>query len=410
MVQRTADIDTHGNEHSDNEEAWTVSDGDGRKYALHGSCDPKFSAVRDAFTTNFETGEEVGAAVCVYQAGRKVVDLWGGYADAVRTREWQRDTTVNMMSVAKAFVATAVAMLVDRGELDLDAPVARYWPEFAQNGKSELLVRWVVDHRAGLPVLRPSLERGAIYDWDAVTSALAGMKPLWKPGEEAGYHILTMGFLAGELIRRLTGLMPGELIRQEITEPLGIDYNIGITGEEVSRLAEFIPAVEGTIFKVEELPDEELLKYAWKELPLDEDFNSKAWREAQIPGASGHGNARAVAKFFGCLAAGGTLDGVHLLSSDAIDRMASEQHNLTEQVMHRSYHQGLGVLLNSPPISPMGPNPKAFGHHGVGGSVGLADREVGIGFAYSMNHMHGRVDNGPRAGRLKDATFASVYG
>ena len=387
----------------------TVKDKNGVAYDISGVLDPQFERVLKAFETNFETGSEVGAAVAVYHEGRLVVDLWGGYADSARSKPWMQDTTVNMMSVAKGFVATAIAMLVDRGELDYDAPVAQYWPEFATAGKEAIPLRYILDHRAGLPVLRPSGPRGLIYDWDGMTQALAAMEPRWVPGEEAGYHILSMGYLAGEVIRRVTGLAPGEFVRREITEPLGIDYNIGLRDKEMSRVAEFIPAVEGTIFKVEDLPDEELLKYAWAEVPKDEDFNSRSWMGAQVPGASGHGNARAVARFYGCLAEGGTLNGVNLLSSGAIRVMSAEQHNMLEQVMKRSYHQGLGVLRNSPPISPMGPNMAAFGHHGVGGSVGLCDPDARIGFAYSMNQMHARVDNGPRAGRLKDATFASVY-
>ena len=382
---------------------------DGTVYALQGLCEPGFSKVAQAFEDNFKSGTEVGAAVAVCHNGRLVVDLWGGYKDRARSVTWERDTTVNMMSVAKGFVATAIAMLVDRGELDYDLPVAGYWPEFAQNGKQDIPLRYILDHRAGLAVLRPSLPRGSIYDWQAMTSALAEMKPLWQPGEESGYHILSMGFLCGEVIRRVTGQMPGEFIRKQITEPLDLDYNIGLRNDEFDRVAEFIPAVEGTIFSVETLPDDELLKYAWAELPEGEDFNTREWKQAQIPGASGHGNARAVARFYGCLAQGGALEDVQLLSSGAIAVMSAEQHTMKEQVMKRSYHQGLGVLRNSPPISPMGPNMSAFGHHGVGGSVGLCDPDKGIGFAYSMNQMHARVDNGPRAGRLKDATFASVY-
>ncbi len=378
------------------------------EYPISGICMPDYEAVRQAFLDNFTRGEEVGAAVCVFHRGQKVVDLWGGFADRSRSQPWQAETTVNMMSVAKGFVATAIAMLVDRGVLEYDTPVARYWPEFAQRGKADIPLRFIMDHRAGLPVLKPPLAPGSLYDWQKMTTALAAMQPLWEPGREAGYHILTMGTLAGEIIRRVTGQMPGQYIRSEITEPLQLNYNIGLRPEEIDDVAEFIPAVEGTIFNVAELDDNDLLKYAWAELPENEDFNSRAWRMAQVPGASGHGNARAVARFYACLANGGSLGDVSLLSAGAIDRMATEQHNLREQVMKRSYHQGLGVLLNSPPISPMGPNPRAFGHHGVGGSIGFCDREAQIAFAYSTNQMHGRIDNGPRAGSLRDATFASL--
>lgn len=394
---------------ADAPEITEIRDTAGRPYAISGFCAPQFARVRAAFEENFAQGTEIGAAVAVYHEGKKVVDLWGGYRDAARSTPWEENTTVNMMSVAKGFVATAIAMLVERGLLDYDAPVARYWPEFGQNGKEDIPLRYLLDHRAGLPVLRPSGAKGLVYDWSGITATFAAMAPLWNPGEEAGYHILSMGCLTGEVIRRVTGMMPGEFIRKEITEPLGLDYNIGLRDDEMDRVAEFVPAVEGTIFKVDHLPDDEFLKYAWAELPEGEDFNSRDWMAAQVPGASGHGNARAVARFYGCLAQGGTLDGVRLLSSGAIRVMSAEQHNMREQVMKRSYHQGLGVLRNSPPISPMGPNMAAFGHHGVGGSVGLCDPDARIGFAYSMNQMHARVDNGPRAGRLKDATFASVY-
>lgn len=385
-----------------------VTDGRNQNYGIHGSFDPRFTAVYDAFKENFVRGEENGASVCVHHEGRNVADLWGGWRDAENAQAWDRDTTVNMMSVAKGFVAVSVAMLVERGLLDYDEPVATWWPEFAANGKSKIPLRYILDHRAGLPVLKPSGERGSIYDWDKTVESYAKMAPLWEPGSKAGYHILSMGFLCGEVIRRVTGQTPGEFVRREICEPLKLNYALGVEGDEMPSMATFLPALEGTIFKVDELSDEDLLKFAWAELPEEEDYNSPAWRAAQIPGASGHGHARAVSRFYACLAEGGTLDGVTLLKPGSVELMSSEQHNMTECVMHRSYHQALGVLRNSPPISPMGPNPDAFGHHGVGGSIGLADRKLRVGFAYAMNRMHGRMDNGPRAGRLKDATFASL--
>lgn len=386
-----------------------VRDPTGAAYSIRGRVEPGYEGLVTAFAANFSGGDETGAACSVVVGGRTVVDLWGGWQDAAHKRPWRRDTIVNMMSVAKAFITVAAAMLVERGKLDLDAPVARYWPEFAAAGKAGIRVRWLLDHRAGLPVLRPSLQRGAIYDWEAVTGALARMEPLWEPGSRSGYHILTMGFLVGELIRRISGEMPGAFIRREICEPLGLDYQIGLNDAEAARVADFIPATGGTIFAVENLPEDQLLRYAWMELPREEDFNSRQWRTATIPGANGHGNARAVARLFGCLANGGEIDGVRLLEAETIRLFTAEQHNLTEVVMKRSYHQALGLLLNSPPIVQMGPNPGAFGHHGVGGSIGLADPAVRLGFSYATNRMHARVDNGPRAGRLKDAAFRVVY-
>ncbi len=386
------------------------ADLDGRVISIQGWCVPDFHPVLEAFEANFKSGEDVGAACALYQNGRLVVNLWGGFKDAAKTQPWEQGTLVNMMSVAKGVVATAVAVLVDQRRLDLDAPVADVWPEFAANGKAKITIRQVLDHTAGLPVLRPSGQRGDIYDWDVITGRLAQMAPLWEPGTQAGYHILTMGFLAGEIIRRVSGMMPGDFIQREVTGPLDVDYAIGLNDAQIARVAEFIPAAEGTIFDVEKLPEGELLRDAWREVPYGEDFNTDAWFRGCIPGGNGHGTARGVAKLYGCLAMGGTLDGVTLLTPETLALFTQKQHNLTEVMMKRSYHQALGFLKNSPPISAMGPNIDAFGHHGVGGSIGLADPACGVGFCYAPNQMHARIDNGPRAGRLKDAAFSVIYG
>jgi CubicO group peptidase (beta-lactamase class C family) len=369
-----------------------------------------YEPVREAFLANFNAGVECGASVCATVNGKVVVDLWGGHVNVARANPWRRDTIVNMMSVAKAAVAVCALQLVEKGEIDLDAPIATYWPEFAANGKQAIPVRWLLDHRAGLPVLDPNLARGSIYDWRAVTRALAAQAPAWEPGKKAGYHILTMGFLVGELIRRVTGLMPGDYFRKFIAGPLNLDYHIGLPTESLGRCATFLPAVEGTIFDVERSAPESYLARAWRELPRDEDFNSLAWRTAQIPGANGHGNARAVARLFACLTLGGTIDGVRILKPETVTLLSAEQHNLTEIVMDRSYHQALGVLRNSPPIVWMGPNPNSFGHHGVGGAIGFADPDERLSFSYAMNQMHARIDNGPRAGSLIRALYQCIAG
>lgn len=376
-----------------------------KKIPFGGFTDPRFARVRKAFTNNFVEHNECGASVCVYLDGEPVVDLWGGYSDKARSLPWKEDTIVNMMSVSKGAVSVCVMQLVEQGKIDLDAPVARYWPEFAANGKAGIPVCYVLDHRAGLPVLDPNLPRGKIYDWHAIVGALAAQRPAWEPGKQAGYHILTMGFLVGEIIRRVSGEMPGEYLRRNVTGPLNLDYQIGLPESEFPRCAEFIQATDGTIFDAERTAPESYLARAWYELPRGEDFNSREWRVSQVPGANGHGNARAIARFYGCLARGGELGGVRILKPETIRTMSSEQHNMTEIVMNRSYHQALGVLRNSPPIVWMGPNPNAFGHHGVGGAIGLADPDMKIGFSYAMNQMHARIDNGPRAGALLRALY-----
>ncbi len=380
----------------------------GTRYPICGHVDDRFSAVLRAFRTNFASGSEVGAAVSLVHDGRTVVDLWGGYQDRARTKPWAADTIVNMMSVGKVASAVSIFWLVERGILDPAAPVATYWPEFAAAGKSGLTLQWVLDHRAGLAVLEPALPRGAIYDHGAVSSALAAQAPLWEPGTEAGYHILTQGFLLSEVIRRTDGRSLGRLFAEEIAAPLELDYWIGLPAQLQPRCAEFVMALEGTILDEAARAPSSWQGRAWAQLDQDEDFNSPAWRACEIPSANGHGNARAVGRLMAALAGGGSLDGVRILREDTVERMAAEQHNWVEVVMDRAYHQASGVLRNSPPIVWMGPNPRAFGHHGVGGAIGVADPDAGLGFSYAMNQMHSRIDNGPRAGGLLTAVYEGL--
>lgn len=377
-------------------------------YPIAGYVAPGFDAIRDRFIQNFIDGVECGASVCATVGGHVVADLWGGYTDNSHQTPWSADTIVNMMSVSKGAVAVCLMQLVEQGMVDLDAPIATYWPEFAAAGKASIPVRWALDHRAGLPVVDPNLPRGSIYDWQAITGALAAQAPAWEPGTKAGYHILTMGFLVGEIIRRVSGLMPGEYLQRHVAGPLGIDYQIGLADDDLHRCATFLPAKEGTIFDAERTAPESYLARAWCELPRGEDFNSPAWRMGQIPGANGHGNARAIARLYACLAMGGTLGDVRILGPETAALLGSEQHNLTEIVMNRSYHQALGVLRNSPPIVWMGPNADSFGHHGVGGAIGFADPTARVSFSYSMNQMHSRLDNGPRAGGLIEALYTCL--
>ena len=376
-----------------------------KEFGIHGECAPGFEAVRDAFETNFLEEDEVGASASVVVDGRTVVDLWGGWRDAACTLPWERDTIVCMMSVAKAVSATCLHMLVDRGQVALDAPVARYWPAFAQNGKQEVLVRHVLDHRAGLPILTEKLHPLAMFDHALMVGALERQAPLWKPGTQAGYHVHNQGFLIDEILRRVDGRPLPQFLREEVTGPLGIDYQFGLSEADQARCAEFLQAIGGTIFAARNGDPDKILSRAWDQLPDPLDLNSRQWREATITSASGHGNARAVARLYGALARGGELDGVRLMSPATLEQAITVQHNMVEVMMDRPYHQALGFLRSSPPIVWMGPGQNAFGHHGVGGSIGLGDPDARLGFAYAMNRMHARIDNGPRAGRLIQAVY-----
>ena len=380
----------------------------GIEYPIQGQFDDRFRPVLERFVANFSEGLETGAAASVMEQGRVVVDLWGGFADRNCRRPWERDTIVNMMSVSKVASAVCIHMLIARGLLDPDEPVARYWPEFAQAGKEKLPLRYVLDHRSGLAIVTQR-KAGAITDWTWMTQALARQAPVWPPGEVAAYHGLTQGFMLGEVLRQATGQSLGRFFRKQVAEPLGLDYHIGLEPTEEARCAEFIPdaLIKGfrTANRPDPLPQE---AYVWAQLADDEDFNTPGWRRAEIPSANGHGTARAVARLYAALVNGGELDGVRLMSAATVKRMTAEQHNLTEVLRGRAYHQAAGVLLNTPPYVDMGPNPRAFGHHGSGGAIGLGDPDAGIAFAYGMNRMHADPTNGPRAGGLITATFECV--
>jgi CubicO group peptidase (beta-lactamase class C family) len=286
----------------------------GHEFRLQGTCDPAFAKVADAFTENFAVEEEIGAATCLYVDGRKVVDLWGGYRDAAASEPWQDDTILCMMSVAKGIAGMAFNILIDRGLVDPDAPVARYWPEFAQNGKEGVLVRHVLDHTAGLPVVLEPLWKGAVFDCDAIVAALEKQAPLWEPGTVAAYHIHTQGNLLGEIARRVTGKRFPRFIADEMTGPLGADYQYGnLSDADLARCATLVPTVEGTLLAKRDSEPDTLVAKGFTQFPdepLPVTLNSTAWRRAEITSASGHGNPRAVARIYGAVARGGELDGV----------------------------------------------------------------------------------------------------
>ena len=372
---------------------------------INGRCSPAHGRVRDAFVENFVSRDEVGAAVAVTIDGNPAIDLWGGHADAARTRPWEEGTLVCMMSVAKAVTATCVAMLVDREMVEWDAPVARYWPEFAQAGKERIPVRWLLDHRAGLPALDGPLPEGAAYDWEIMTSALAAQAPLWEPGTRRAYHSVTMGYLAGELVRRVTGRTVGRFLDDEVCIPLGIEYWIGLPDVERARCAEFFGETRGTLFDRSE-PDS-LLARAMAPVSAAE-FNTNCFLGAEIPSINGVGAPRGVARLFGALACGGIVDGVRLIGADALAEATAEQWSGEEELLGHTRRMGLGYLLGLPGHVAMGPSPRAFGHTGAGGAIGFADPDARIGFCYAPNYMYSGSGASPRLGALVDALYDSL--
>ncbi|WP_054531431.1 serine hydrolase domain-containing protein [Erythrobacter sp. SG61-1L] len=396
----------------------------GGTYRLRGRYNSEFSGVAEAFIENFRVEEELGAATSVVRDGETVVDLWGGWAREDRSQEWGEHSTVCMMSVAKGVTGIAFNMLVDRGLVDIDKPVAHYWPEFAQNGKEDILVRWCLDHRAAIPVLTTdTMYPGGFFDYPAYIRALEVQEPLWQPGTRAAYHVHNQGFLLGEIMRRVTGMTVGPFLRQNVTGPLHAEYCIGgMSDEEQSHVAEVLPNTKARLFaaKDQTVPPKPSTPEGWQDgatlrsfaflqnpsEPWHTTMNSPIWRTCEIASGSGHGNPRGVARIYG--AAVGEVGGVSLLSTEALEAMLVEQHNQIELLQDRPYHQALGVLLNTPEAVYMGPNPRSFGHHGLGGSIGFGDPDAKFGFSYCCNQMHSVGDNGPRARRLIDAVYAAI--
>lgn len=380
---------------------------------VHGHCDPRFGAVREAFEENFRERGELGAAVAVTVDGVTVVDLWGGWADPARTRPWERDTVVNVWSTTKGPVALAAHLLADRGLLDLDAPVAAYWPEFSAAGKEKVLVRHLLSHRAGLAGLREPHSFDELCDWELTTRRLAATEPWWEPGTRSGYHALTYGFLVGEVVRRVTGLLPGAFLRQEVTGPLGIDFTIGLPETEAHRAAELVHAparADGEQAAAFGQLEPAALAALTNPLVGAAQGNTAQWRAAEIPAANGHGTARAVAALYGIFAGRGAYGHARVLSAEAVERVREGQGACRDLVLGAGFpHEtevGLGLWLSGPHGS-YGPDPKAFGHDGFGGSCGLADPDAGVSMGYVMNRMGPHIADDPRKMALVNALYSA---
>ena len=376
-----------------------------------GWCDPAFDLVREEFTINFRERGELGAAVCVVVRGAVVVNLWGGQSDVVRQRPWAADTLVNVFSVGKGLLAACVARLTGEGLIEPDAPVARYWPEFAAAGKAAVTVRQLLSHQAGVPAIRRPLAPGSALDWSFMTQVLADEGPWWPPGSGHGYHVNTFGFAVGELIRRVSGMTPGMLLQRELAGPLAADVHIGLAASQHGRVADFIwSQVQATASAPPIAPgDTAMTVRAYVNPPDFSGFgvvNSAAWRSAEIPSANAHASAAGVARIYAALAAGGELDGYRVVDSSALAAAAEEQVYGEDLVLRRPSRFGLGFQLTHPE-RPLGRGPRCFGHFGAGGSVGFCDPDAGLAVGYVTNQMGPRWRN-PRNRALMDACYACL--
>lgn len=347
---------------------------------VQGVCDERFGAVRQALAESLDH-DDVGASAAVYLDGEPVVDIWGGYADAARTVPWQRDTIASVMSTTKTMVALCALLLADRGDLDFDAPVARYWPEFGAAGKGGVLMRHVLAHTAGLPDFDGPLSAADLYDWDAVTARLAAQAPRWEPGTLAGYHSLTQGFVLGEVIRRITGQSAGVFFAAEVAGPLGADFHIGLAAEHDHRVAPVIappssPSGDWVASSPAADPAAGERSGAGPGIRVS-DANSLAWRRAQIPAAGGFGNARSVAAVQSVLAGRGTARGVRLLSAAGCEPARQEQYRGFDQVLGSSMRWGMGYGIFD----------RSVGWGGWGGSLVVVDLDARLTVSYVMNQM-----------------------
>jgi CubicO group peptidase (beta-lactamase class C family) len=382
---------------------------------IEGNCDPRFDRVEAAFAENFAKHNEYGAAVAVTLEGTPVVDLWAGHTDKARTQPWTRDTIANVFSTTKGMTAICAQRLVDQGKLDLDSLVTRYWPEFGQAGKEKMPVRMLLNHQAGLPAIRQKLSDDDMYDWNTMTAALAAQEPWWVPGTKHGYHALTIGFLVGEVLRRITGKSLGTYFRDEIAKPLGLDCHIGLDAREDACCATMLPsppppAGDVNLFEYAQQHPESITAYTFNNPATAMKLgavNSRAWRGAEIPAANGHTNARALARLYGALACGGEVDGVRVLSREGVTRSYTEESFGQDEVLLITTRFTTGFMLTKPD-DPFGPNPRTFGHPGAGGSLGIADPDAKIGFGYVMNKMGPYIVVDPRTRALMDAVYASL--
>ena len=374
---------------------------------VHGVCDERFKAVRDTLAASLERGDDVGASVAVTVEGRLVVDLWGGWADEARTTEWQRDTITNVWSTTKTMTALCALMVADSGELDLDAPVSRYWPEFAAAGKGDrVLVRHLMGHTAGLAGWSQPITVEDLYDWEKCTSLLAAQEPWWEPGTASGYHALTQGYLIGELIRRVTGRSLGTFFREEVASPLGADFHIGLDPSEFGRVSNVIPPPPVSIPEGADLPEMALRTLMNPFMDVAAVW-TEGWRRAEIPAAGGHGNARSVATVQAILANGGTLAGHRFLSEAGVERVLEQQSNGVDLVLGVPLRFGMGYGLPSE-LMPINQTGRACYWGGYGGSVIVVDLERRATFAYMMNKMADGLVGDPRGLSLGMAVMAGL--
>jgi CubicO group peptidase (beta-lactamase class C family) len=375
---------------------------------LGGTCAARFEPLRELFADRLQSGDDLGASLAINIDGEMVVDLWGGWLDETRTIEWGQDTIICVFSTTKTMTSLAALVLVDRGELDLDASVARYWPEFAAQGKEGIKIRHLLSHTSGVAGWDQPVTIEDVYDWDTSTSLLAAQAPWWEPATTSGYHGLTFGHLIGEVIRRITGQRLGQFLAAEIAGPLGTDFHIGLSPDQFHRVANVVPLPPPQIDLTGLDPESVAFKAQGNPMMRAEISWTDPWRSADIGAANGHGNARSVARIQSAVACGGQACGVRLLSPKTINRIFEVQSNTIDLVMGIQLKMGVGYgLLPMPDVLPFLPEGRIVAWGGWGGSLVIADADRRMTFAYVMNKMRPGVV-GPIASDLVQRLYEVV--
>jgi CubicO group peptidase (beta-lactamase class C family) len=378
------------------------------KVDINGFVLPGFEKVKKAFEANWD-GYEVGASYSVVYKGKTVVDLWGGYQGRDLKKPWEKETLVNVYSTTKGMGALTVAILAEEGKLDYEALVVDYWPEFGAEGKQSVTVAQLLSHQAGVCGVSKKIAVEDLYNWNEMVRLLAEQKPFWEPGSQAGYHAVTWGFLAGELVRRITGKTLGFYFHEKVAKPLGADFYIGLPDSEMSRVADMIGpnharAPQKTIDSDQKIPPLYPVVLLNPDIRPYKDASSYAWRKAELAAANGQANARGIARIYGALANGGEIDGIRIISKKGIEKAIKEEIMMPEDpVTGKPMRFARGFMLNAE--EGYGPNPNAFGHGGAGGSIGFADPDANLAVGYTMNQMQVNADDEPRAGLLVKDTY-----
>lgn len=382
---------------------------------IHGHCEPSWTRVREALAALLAEAGPQGCALAVALDGQLVVDLWSGCTDRAGERPWREDTIVNVFSASKGVLAMAMAQLVEAGELDPEKPVAHYWPEFRQGDKRDVTVAQVLDHTAGLVGFHAPVAEQDVYDWQAMTTLAARETPWWTPGSRLGYSPFLYGWILGEVLRRVSGMMPGVFYRRELCGPLGADFLLGLSDEELPRVADMGPwshadakPAGDSLLSLTRQCDTSRAAFT-NPATLMAGTNSTAWRKAEIPAAGGHANARGLATLYGALAADGRWRGRGVLAPASLRASVAEKSSGHCEVLQVDLAFGLGFMRPSPAIS-FGPGQDSFGHPGAGGSIGFADPARRLGFGFVSNRLGQHLLLDPRARHLIEAVYAALDG